>query len=107
MATLSTLNAPPPAKPAAKPPGLISVQDIWNKYFAARHSEVLADATQAMFAANTPDYLHVGGLSLLASGRPGDGIALLRVALLLYPQAPSWFANGAIALLNAGLAQEA
>lgn len=107
MATLSTLSTLPPSQPTPKPPVVQPVQALWNKYFAARHSEVLTDATQALFAGNAPDYLHISGLSLIAGGRVDDGVALLRTALLLYPQAASWYANGAIATLNAGAPQAA
>jgi tetratricopeptide (TPR) repeat protein len=107
MATLSTLSTLPPSRPTPQPPALVAVQTVWDHYFAARHTDVLNAATQALFAAHAPDYLHICGLSLIAGGRLADGIVLLRAALLLYPQAPSWFANGAIATLNAGAAQDA
>jgi len=104
LSTLSTLNLNQSKPPAPKTN--ISVDDVWRNYFAGKHNEVMQDSSQALFTGNAPDFLHICGLSMLAKGRVVDGIAMLKVALLLYPMAPSWFANAAIASLNAGAVEE-
>lgn len=78
-----------------------ALETIWKKYFANKHSEVLTDANNALFAGRAPDYLHICGLSLLAQGRKTEGIDFLKMSLILYPTNPSWFSNASIAGLNA------
>ena len=105
MATISTFNPPknnPPPAPPVLNPAVQPVQTIWDKYFSGNYQEVLSGATQALFAHHAPDYIHIIGLALLGQKRIDDAIPLLRVALVLYPNAPSWFSNSSIAALNAG-----
>jgi tetratricopeptide (TPR) repeat protein len=104
MPTLSTLSTLPP-KPA-QPQAVVSVQDIWKKYFDGKHIDVLNESSHALFTGNAPDYLHICGLSLFADGRIADAMNVLKTALLFYPQSPSWYSNCSIAALNAGALNE-
>jgi len=99
LSTLSTFNPPPVNKPTLQ---LNSVQDVWKKYFAEDYIGVLNDVSRALAAHQAADYMHLCGLALVSQNRITDAIPILKSALLLYGQAPNWFTNSSIALLNAG-----
>lgn len=88
-------------------PARPTVDDCWAGYFAQNHPAVIAETTNALFAAAAPDYLHVCGLSLIAQGQLPQGVALLKSSLVLYSAQPNWFVNCAVATLAAGDANEA
>jgi hypothetical protein len=63
MPTLSTLSTLPP-KPA-QPQAVVSVQDIWKKYFDGKHIDVLNESSHALFIYIFADYLYLQTAELL------------------------------------------
>jgi tetratricopeptide (TPR) repeat protein len=77
-----------------------NMQNVWQAYFAGKHQEVLQQSEQALFRTGNVDYIHLTGLSMVATGRVKDGLEWLRASITLFPS-PAWFSNAAIIALEA------
>ena len=103
------LNQQPTTQVPGAPPGQQipqNMQNIWQAYFAGKHQEVLQQSEQALFRTGNVDYIHLTGLSMVATGRVKDGIDWLKASITLFPS-PAWFSNAAIISLEANQVDEA
>ena len=90
-----------PSQPPGQPPLPQNMQNIWQSYFQGKHQEVLQQAEAQLFRTGNVDYIHLAGLSMVATGRVKEGIEWLKASITLFPS-PAWFSNAAIIALEAG-----
>jgi tetratricopeptide (TPR) repeat protein len=75
-------------------------EDVWTKYFAGEHLDVL------QVGAQSAEIMHVTGLSLIALGRFDEADTLLMASSLVQPRA-DWFSNACVGFLEAKAADHA
>lgn len=81
--------------------------DIWNYYTKGDYVAGLGHALKSLAGTSGIDHLHIAGLCLMEMKRHDEGLALLRAAATLRPEAIHIYSNAAYVAEQAGLPKAA